>query len=1000
MRYLGVLLLVASVFANGDFVWEDGGVPVRQGVHIEWQRTGDVGGDGEVIFAWSDTRTGDRDVYMQKIDTLGNELWGDTGIRATVALGRQEDPVLVSDGNGGAFLAWIDYRDDEYGDVYAQHIDSEGNLSWDPAGVPIAVNTGSQQSANMARGAAGVAYLIWLDGSLSESGDIFGTVLQLSGPLAAGGTDGLPLVTAANSQFSTSIETSGDDAVVVWVDQRISEDPNIYGQRLDVNFTGLWGVDGIPVCDVTGDQSYPKVAPADGDRVAVSWVDTREDNQGDIYAQVLDVDGAAQWTAGGVSVGTGSAKQEYSRVKSNGVDRIYVVWEDYRNDAVDQDLYMQAFDMNGNALWTDNGNTVSAYAMKQLQPRVTISADGGIYVTWLDQRNGGIPESDIYIQYMTPDGTPAFEADGLALTSGLKNQFGALVRSDGDHGAMVVWADIAVGSVGLTGQHVYNDGTIHWDENGREFFFGIDGDASKITVLPWADDQVAFFWEDLRWAQIGAVTMGQRMDALGNTYQATDGSVLFQNPQQITPYVVPDENGGAYISATNTSTGSELIYVQHVDGDMMYTWDSLGIPISENFSLGQIQGRMVADSDGNVIYFWTEEVFLQGQFLLGQKFDTEGNAQWTDGGESIVDSGFEGDVVAMDAFNVGEGNVILLWKNETPVGNAIVYLSRVNASGEVVWTTALSESSPSQQSAVGLHDTENDVLYIAWKDTRNFATSGVDLYLQSIDYDGNLGTESVISEAAGNQTEVALTLADDGSGVVYAAWQDFDGFQHDIFVRNLTTGTDAEQITDLDVENKLPAIRAVTGDRYLVAWEDSRPGLYTDLYFYDSESGSGANVANGVAASTALLNQMMPQIIPFPDSSPEAFKYLIVWQDMRSSGKTELRNIYAQAYLKYPVSTTPEPQLVKDFKLEAAYPNPFNGAVTIPFENPQGMELALRIYDVRGRLQYETQLTQHGSGEFVWNGMNLAGNVLESGVYLLSVQGGVQQFTQKLMYLK
>ena len=55
-----VLLNVSLVF--NQFLWEDGGIPVRQGDHIEWQRTGDISNDGTMIIAWSDTRNSIRDI--------------------------------------------------------------------------------------------------------------------------------------------------------------------------------------------------------------------------------------------------------------------------------------------------------------------------------------------------------------------------------------------------------------------------------------------------------------------------------------------------------------------------------------------------------------------------------------------------------------------------------------------------------------------------------------------------------------------------------------------------------------------------------------------------------------------------------------------------------------------------------------------------------------------------------------------------------------------------
>ena len=69
--------IVGFLFSQYD--WQDNGVSVRQGIHIEWQRTGDNGNDGEMIFAWSDTRFGGRDIYAQKVDVNGNNLWGSEG---------------------------------------------------------------------------------------------------------------------------------------------------------------------------------------------------------------------------------------------------------------------------------------------------------------------------------------------------------------------------------------------------------------------------------------------------------------------------------------------------------------------------------------------------------------------------------------------------------------------------------------------------------------------------------------------------------------------------------------------------------------------------------------------------------------------------------------------------------------------------------------------------------------------------------------------------------
>ena len=143
-----VFLCVSIIFSQ--FNWENNGRPIRQGYHIEWQRTSDVGSNGEVIFAWSDTRIGDRDVYAKKTDANGNDLWGSEGIAVVNAPGRQEDPQLVSDGQGGAYVIWKDYRDEpDDGDFYAQHVMSDGTLAWNSSGVALTNVEGKQSSPNL-----------------------------------------------------------------------------------------------------------------------------------------------------------------------------------------------------------------------------------------------------------------------------------------------------------------------------------------------------------------------------------------------------------------------------------------------------------------------------------------------------------------------------------------------------------------------------------------------------------------------------------------------------------------------------------------------------------------------------------------------------------------------------------------------------------------------------------------------------------------------------------
>jgi hypothetical protein len=80
--------------------------------------------------------------------------------------------------------------------------------------------------------------------------------------------------------------------------------------------------------------------------------------------------------------------------------------------------------------------------------------------------------------------------------------------------------------------------------------------------------------------------------------------------------------------------------------------------------------------------------------------------------------------------------------------------------------------------------------------------------------------------------------------------------------------------------------------------------------------------------------------------------------------------------------------------LEAAYPNPFNPSVRIPFRLAADAPAVLDIVDVRGRVVRVLANGSYAAGrhEVVWDGTNAAGQRMPSGAYLARLRsGGVTQ---------
>ena len=126
MRKLALIMamLCMASLAVAALVWQDA-IPIRQGVNIEWSRPGIETHDGAVIYAWSDTKLGGRDLWAQKVDAQGNMVWG-SPVLIDGKPDRQEDPVITRTSDNNYIIAWIGFYDGQDGNVYAQKKNTYG----------------------------------------------------------------------------------------------------------------------------------------------------------------------------------------------------------------------------------------------------------------------------------------------------------------------------------------------------------------------------------------------------------------------------------------------------------------------------------------------------------------------------------------------------------------------------------------------------------------------------------------------------------------------------------------------------------------------------------------------------------------------------------------------------------------------------------------------------------------------------------------------------------
>ncbi len=94
------------------------------------------------------------------------------------------------------------------------------------------------------------------------------------------------------------------------------------------------------------------------------------------------------------------------------------------------------------------------------------------------------------------------------------------------------------------------------------------------------------------------------------------------------------------------------------------------------------------------------------------------------------------------------------------------------------------------------------------------------------------------------------------------------------------------------------------------------------------------------------------------------------------------------------VSNVPAEPALRSFRLEQAYPNPFNPMTTIKFSVPENQKVSLRIYDLAGRLVkiLVDEYRETGDYEAVWRGRDNSDRQVAAGVYFARLNSG--RFTQ------
>lgn len=218
--------------------------------------------------------------------------------------------------------------------------------------------------------------------------------------------------------------------------------------------------------------------------IFLSFIDYRDDAEGDIYAQLIDQNGIL-WDSSGIPICDVKGKQKNVSLNSDSSKNIFIVWQDYRSDA-DGDIYTQKLDLFGNSLWKKNGVIVSNLAGAETNPDIAADENGGCYVSWIEEI---LKIKKLYVQKINSDGKKSFGEYGIFISNPEENCVNQKIIRDWKSEPVIFYLSKSQ-QTRVYFQILSKKGAKKIGLYGKEVS-GIKGNQELLNVIPFANNELS-----------------------------------------------------------------------------------------------------------------------------------------------------------------------------------------------------------------------------------------------------------------------------------------------------------------------------------------------------------------------------------------------------------------------------------------------------------------------------------------------------------------------------
>jgi FlgD Ig-like domain len=785
--------------------------------------------------------------------------------------------------------------------------------------------------------------------------------------------------------------------VVAWEDNM-----QIYVRLFDS--TGFALSDRIPVLDSegVGNAYNPALAAGLSGGFMVVWEDERNSLLDDIYGQLFNVTAQPVGNNFKISDDTTGRDQWSSDIASDFSGRFFVVWQDGRNDSINEpevgdssDIYFQALDSNGHAIGTNGRISDTTHSSLGYRPHIVCDNQGNYTILWvtLDNTLRLCRLNDGNRIYGPMDPIPGYKAyttrnPQTAVAIGLHDR-GDVTIAWVQRRNPTILTDIFTCTVDTNGITTWaptpiTDIQAKLFESSAALACGTSG---KSTFV-WVHDTSFNQGSDIQTISLDSLNMQIGKPKLVNA----EGSWQYQPSMAVNKF---GECSIAWIDERyiHPSDGN-AISLQRFSSDGTQIDTILRISDQTNSVYNPVVG---CDSAGNTVVFWN----VSGSYTADVKFCS---IDRNSGEKSTVSSVISDSAYYFDNLDFAGNDYrgILVW--EAPYASVSGVRSKIRAQrvtydGQPLGTMIVVSDTNWHRNPSVASQTDGSFAIV-------FQSNNDEIYLQLFDSSGTkLGGLISVGDSAtyGLSERSRPQIAADGGGHYRVVWSESSVAGTAIVSCMLTAaGTVIVPVHAVATPTQPPdqyssiALAIDQFSRLAIVWDDpldiNRRQITCQLLGSEDEMlGSPIDIS----CLTGVDNFQFASSACFAGT-----KLCTAWQNVQERWDSDIWGNFVDLDA---TATHDRPVIIPStFSLDQNYPNPFNPTTTINFNLPKAQHVRLEIYNVLGQKLITLFEGKLGVGlhRFTWDGKSAHGGSTASGIYYYRLYADDYVETKKMMLLK